>query len=58
MQLEVLERLGEGRRALKAAEWEEARSAFEAVLAVDELPEALDGYGLTLGTTPRSDRRR
>ena len=42
----VSHQLTEGRRALAAAEWEAARSAFESVLAGGETAEALDGYGL------------
>jgi DNA-binding CsgD family transcriptional regulator len=48
MQPGLTDGLGEARRALEAAEWEAARSAFEAVLAVEESGEALDGCGLAL----------
>ena len=48
MDVEVVDRLAEGQRALEAAEWERARAAFEAVLALEELPEALDGCGFAL----------
>ena len=41
-------RLDEGRQALEAAHWEEARAAFEAALADEETPDALDGLGLAL----------
>lgn len=37
-----------GQRALEAARWDEARDAFEAALADEETPEALDGLGLAL----------
>ena len=40
--------LDEGRRALAAGEWEEARAAFAAVLQDGEQPEARDGLGLAL----------
>lgn len=36
--------LEEGRGALAAGEWEEARAAFAAVLREEENPEALDGF--------------
>ncbi|NUR74657.1 MAG: hypothetical protein HOQ28_00035, partial [Thermoleophilia bacterium] len=48
MDVEVVDRLAEGQRALEAAEWERARAAFEAVLALEELPVALDGCGFAL----------
>jgi ATP/maltotriose-dependent transcriptional regulator MalT len=38
----------EGRRALEAARWDEAREAFESVLGAEETPEALAGLGLAL----------
>jgi tetratricopeptide (TPR) repeat protein len=41
-------RLDEGRHALEAARWEEARAAFEAALADEETPDARDGLGLAL----------
>jgi hypothetical protein len=41
-------RLDEGRHALEAAHWEEARAAFEAALADEETPDALEGLGLAL----------
>ena len=34
--------------ALEEARWEKARAAFEAALAVEETPDALDGQGLAL----------
>ncbi len=40
--------LDEGRRALAAGEWEEARAAFADVLHDGEQPEARDGLGLAL----------
>lgn len=40
--------LAEARRLLEAAEWDAARSAFEAELELDESAEALDGCGLAL----------
>ena len=40
------DRLAEAWRALEAAEWDRARSEFDAVLATDDSPEALDGSGL------------
>jgi DNA-binding NarL/FixJ family response regulator len=40
--------LAEGRRALDAARWEEARAAFEAALAEQETPDARDGLGQAL----------
>ena len=43
-----MRRMGDdGWQALEAAEWERARSAFEAALASGESAAALDGYGLT-----------
>ena len=41
-------RLDEGLIALEAARWQEAREAFEASLADEETPDALDGLGLAL----------
>ena len=41
-------RLDQGRQALEAAQWEEARAAFEAALADEETPDARDGLGLAL----------
>ena len=41
-------RLDQGRQALEAAQWGEARAAFEAALADEESPDALDGLGLAL----------
>ena len=41
-------RLEQGRDALEAARWDEARAAFEAALADEESPDALDGLGLAL----------
>ena len=38
----------QGRQALEAAHWEEARAAFEAALAEEETPDARDGLGLAL----------
>ena len=38
----------EGRRALEAARWDEAREAFESVLGAEETPDALAGLGLAL----------
>jgi DNA-binding CsgD family transcriptional regulator len=46
--VELAERVREGWRALDAASWDEARGIFESVLAVEELPQALDGYGLAV----------
>jgi ATP/maltotriose-dependent transcriptional regulator MalT len=40
--------LAEGRRALEAARWDAARTAFEAALEADETPDARDGLGLAL----------
>ncbi len=40
--------LDEGRNALEAAHWEKARAAFEAALADEETPDALEGLGLAL----------
>ena len=42
------DRLGDGLTALVAGEWEDARSAFEEVVAVSDDPEALDGLGRAL----------
>jgi hypothetical protein len=42
----VLDELAEGRRALVACEWEEARAVFASVLRLEEQPEAHDGFGL------------
>ncbi len=41
-------RLEEGRNALEAAHWDEARAAFEAALADEATPDALEGLGLAL----------
>jgi DNA-binding CsgD family transcriptional regulator len=40
--------LAEGYEALASGDWAAARSAFEAALAVEEFPEALDGLGRAL----------
>jgi ATP/maltotriose-dependent transcriptional regulator MalT len=48
MGFDLDERTGEGTRALEEARWEEARTAFESVLAREERPDALDGLGLSL----------
>ncbi|MDP1849959.1 MAG: LuxR C-terminal-related transcriptional regulator [Solirubrobacteraceae bacterium] len=40
--------LGEGWHALERARWEAARTAFEAALAVEETPDAFDGFGLAI----------
>ena len=40
--------LPEGHEALAAGDWARARAAFEAALALDESPEALDGLGRAL----------
>lgn len=40
--------LAEAWRALEAARWDAARAAFEAALAEQETPDALDGLGLAL----------
>lgn len=40
--------LEEGWRALEAAQWDAARSAFELALAGEETPDALDGLGLAI----------
>jgi ATP/maltotriose-dependent transcriptional regulator MalT len=45
---DVSQQLAEGWSALEAARWVDAHSAFEAALAVEETPEALDGFGLTV----------
>lgn len=42
------EPLARGEQALRASDWESARSAFEAVIELDETPEAHDGLGLAL----------
>jgi len=42
------EKLAEGYEALGSGEWSQARRAFEAVLAVEDSPEALDGLGRAL----------
>jgi DNA-binding CsgD family transcriptional regulator len=39
-------RLAEGHDALERGAWEEARAAFEAAVAAEETPEALEGLGL------------
>ena len=48
MDVTVSGRLEQGRQALEAADWEEARAAFEAALAEEETPDARDGLGLAL----------
>ena len=48
MDVTVGGRLDAGRHALEAAQWGEARAAFEAALADEESPDALDGLGLAL----------
>ena len=48
MDVTVGGRLDQGRQALEAAHWEEARAAFEAALADEETPDARDGLGLAL----------
>jgi hypothetical protein len=40
--------VAEGHGALASGEWAAARAAFEAALAVEEVPEALDGLGRAL----------
>jgi DNA-binding NarL/FixJ family response regulator len=40
--------VAEGHEALASGEWAAARAAFDAALAVEELPEALDGLGRAL----------
>ena len=40
--------VAEGYEALASGNWAEARAAFEAALAVEEFPEALDGLGRAL----------
>src|SRR5215216_1737233 len=40
--------VAEGYEALASGDWAAARSAFEAALAVEEFPEALDGLGRAL----------
>jgi DNA-binding CsgD family transcriptional regulator len=40
--------VAEGYEALASGDWAAARSAFEAALAVEEFPEALDGHGRAL----------
>ena len=42
------EHLEEGWHALERARWEAARTAFEAAHAVEETPDALDGFGLAI----------
>ena len=37
-----------GWHALERARWDAARTAFEAALAVEETPDALDGFGLAI----------
>ncbi len=37
--------VAEGEAALKTGDWERARNSFQAVLAEEESPEALDGFG-------------
>src|SRR6516165_941536 len=46
MQADSASSLAEGRRALAAGEWENARTAFADVLLDAEQPEALDGLAL------------
>ena len=41
MQPDVADRLAEGGRALDAGAWEEARDAFEPLVAGEKLPESL-----------------
>ena len=48
MDATVSVRLDQGRQALEAAHWEEARAAFEDALAEEETPDARDGLGLAL----------
>jgi ATP/maltotriose-dependent transcriptional regulator MalT len=48
MGFDLDERTSEGIRALEEARWEEARAAFESVLAHEDRPDALDGLGLSL----------
>ena len=48
MDTELAGRLEQGRLALEAARWEEAREAYEAALAHGETPDALEGLGLAL----------
>jgi DNA-binding NarL/FixJ family response regulator len=43
---DLTDALEDGRRALRAGEWELARSVFTAVLREEEHPEALDGFAL------------
>jgi len=40
--------LAEGWRALEAAQWDAARTAFEAALAEGDTPDALDGFGMAI----------
>src|SRR6187399_2779577 len=42
----LLRHVNAGRAALARGEWEEAKRAFDAALAIDETPEALEGLGL------------
>jgi ATP/maltotriose-dependent transcriptional regulator MalT len=44
----IEEHLDAGRRALTAGQWDRARAAFEAALALDHGAEALDGLGAVL----------
>ena len=44
----LVDRLHDGRQALEAGSWEDARAAFEAALAEQESAEALDGLGQAL----------
>jgi DNA-binding CsgD family transcriptional regulator len=43
-----LDRLADGRAALEAGRWSEARAAFSAAVAAEEAPEALDGMAVAL----------
>ena len=48
--------VAEGYEALAAGDWAGARAAFEAALAVEEFPEALDGLGRALWWLRESDK--
>ncbi len=48
--------VAEGYEALAAGDWAGARAAFEATLAVEEFPEALDGLGRALWWLRESDK--
>ena len=52
---EIDGRLRDGRAALVAGDWAGPRAAFEAALAVEEFPEALDGLGRALWWLRESD---